>query len=65
MAQLTFLTQRNRARGTDKMDTQRCLSTMKDLVKVTARDISQRDVGNIPDTDLKAMIIRILTGVVE
>ena len=47
------------------MDTQRCFSTVKDLVKVTARDISQRDVGNIPDTDLKAMIIRILIRVVK
>ena len=47
------------------MDTQRCLATMKDLVKVTARDLSQRDISNIPDTEFKAMIIRILTGVVE
>ena len=62
---MTFLTQGNRARETDKMDTQRCLSTVKDLVKATARDLSQRDISNIPDTEFKAMIIRILTGVVE
>ena len=47
------------------MDTQRCLSTMKDLVKATARDLKQRDVSNIPDTDLKATIIRILIRVVK
>ena len=40
------------------MDSQRCLSTMKDLVKATARDLRQRDITNIPDTELKAMIIR-------
>ena len=60
-----MLTQRNRARETDKMDTQRCLPTMKDLVKVTVRDLSQRDINNIPDTEFKAMITRILTGVVK
>ena len=47
------------------MDTQRCLPTMKDLVKVTVRDLSQRDINNIPDTEFKAMITRILTGVVK
>ena len=47
------------------MDTQRCLSTMKDLVKVPARDLSQRDINNIPHTELKGMIIRTLTGVVK
>ena len=62
---MTFLTQRNRARETDKMHTQRCVSTMKDLVKATARDLSQRDISNIPDTEFKAMIIRILIGVVK
>ena len=47
------------------MDTQRCLSTMKDLVKATARDLSQRGINNIPDTELKAMIIKILIGVAK
>ena len=44
------------------MDTQRCLSTMKDLVKAKARDLSHRDISNIPDTEFKARIIRILNG---
>ena len=47
------------------MDTQRCLSTMKVLAKATARDLSQRYISNIPDTELKAMITRILIGVVK
>ena len=47
------------------MDTQRCLSTMKDLVKATDRDLSQRDISNISDTEFKAMIIRILIRVVK
>ena len=47
------------------MDTQRRLSTMKDLLKATVRDLSQRDINNIPDTEFKAMIIRILTGVAK
>ena len=47
------------------MDTQRCLPTMKDLVKATARDLSQSDISNIPDTELKAMFIRILIGVAK
>ena len=47
------------------MDTQRCLSTMKDLVKAKARDLSHRDISNMPDTELKAMIIKILIGVAK
>ena len=47
------------------MDTQRCLSTMKDLVKAIARDLSQRDISNVSEKELKAMIIRILIGVVK
>ena len=47
------------------MDTQRCVSTMKDLVKATARDLSQRDISNVPDTEFKGIITRILIGVVK
>ena len=47
------------------MHTQRCVSTMKDLVKATARDLSQRDISNIPDREFKAMTKRILIRVTK
>jgi len=44
------------------MPRQRNLPQMK-KVKATARDLSERDVSNMPDGEFKATIIRILTGI--
>ena len=35
---------------------------MKEQDKVTTRDLSKRNVSNMPDREFKGMIIRILTG---
>jgi len=35
---------------------------MKEQDKATARDLIEADISNIPDGELKATIIRILTG---
>lgn len=59
---LTFLIQRKRHRDLDKIRRQRILSQMKEQDKATVRDLSERDISNIPDGELKKIIIRILTG---
>lgn len=37
----------------------------KELEKATVRDLSKRDLSHIPDTEVKALIIWILTGVAK
>jgi len=44
------------------MPRQMNLSQMKEQDKATARDLIEADISNIPDGELKATIIRILTG---
>jgi len=35
---------------------------MKEQDKATERDLSRKDIGNMPDREFKVMIIRIFTG---
>ena len=44
------------------MRIQRNVSQMKEQDKGTARDLSKTDISNMPGRELKAMIIRTLTG---
>ena len=60
---MTFLIQRNRHREEDKRGRQRNISQMKEHDKITAGDLSKRKISNMPDTEVKLMIIRILTRV--
>ena len=55
-------TQRNRHRDIDKIRKQRNLSQMNEEDKATARDLSKRDISNMPDGEFKVMIISIFTG---
>ena len=57
-----FLTQRNRRREVDKVRRKRNTSQMKEQDKITAGDLSETEMSNIPDTEFKVMIIKILTG---
>jgi len=59
---MTFLTQRIRHRDLDKIRRQRNLSLMKEQDKAMVRDLSKRDISNMPDRESKVMIIRIITG---
>ena len=38
---------------------------MKQQDKVTASDLSETDISNMPDREFKATIIRIVTGIQE
>ena len=44
------------------MRKQRNLSQMKEQNKVTARDLNEIDINNMPDRDFKVIIIRVLPG---
>ena len=44
------------------MRKQRNLSQMKEQNKVTARDLNETDINNMPDRDFKVIIIRVLPG---
>ena len=35
---------------------------MEEKDKITARDLSEMDISNMPDREFKVMIIKILTG---
>jgi len=51
----------NRHRKSDKRRRQRNVSQMKEQSQTMARDQSKTDISNMPDTEFKAMIIKILT----
>ena len=55
---LTFLTHRK----IDKMRAQRIMVQMKEQDNITAGDLSKTQISNIPDTEFKVLIIKILTG---
>jgi len=38
------------------------MSQMKEQNKITVRDLSKIEINSMPDRELKAMIIKILTG---
>ena len=42
---------------------QRNMSQMKEQDKLTAGDVSETEMSNIPDREFKVMMIKILTGV--
>ena len=44
------------------MRKQRNLSQMKEQNKVTARDLNEIDINNMPDREFKVIIIRVLPG---
>ena len=46
----------------DKIPRWRNLSQMKGKSKTMARDLSDTDISKMPDEEIKATIIRILTG---
>lgn len=41
------------------------MSQMKEQEKITARDLSEREISSTPDTEFKAMIMKILIGLKE
>ena len=47
---------------TDNMPRWRNSSQTKEQDQATARDLSETDINNMPDKELKATIIRIVTG---
>ena len=55
---VTFLTHRK----IDKMRAQRIMVQMKEQDNITAGDLSKTQISNIPDTEFKVLIIKILTG---
>ena len=38
------------------------MSQMKEQEKITARELNEMEVSNIPDREFKVMIIKLLTG---
>ena len=44
------------------MRRQRKMSKMKDKDKITAIELNETEINNMPDTDFKVMVIKILTG---
>jgi len=47
------------------MRRQRNMSQMKEQDKITARDLNEMEINNVPDREFKEMIIKILTGLEE
>jgi len=54
---MSFLTQRNTHKDLDKMRRQTNMSQMKAQDKITARNLSEMEISNMPDRKFKVMII--------
>ena len=57
-----FLIHRNRHRELDNMGRQRNVSQMKEQDKTIARDLSKKDISDMPNREFKVQTINILTG---
>ena len=59
-----FLTQKQTERVRQNGETEDYVpnSQMKEKDKITARDLSEMDISNMLDRELKVMIIKIFTG---
>ena len=57
-----FANTQKRAQRLRQNDKTKNLSQMKEQDKTIARDLSETDISNMPDREVKGMIIMILTG---
>ena len=56
-----FPKHRNRGRDLDKMRRQRDMCQMKEQEKITARELNETEISNMPDREFKVMVIKITT----
>ena len=60
-----YLTHKNKQREAAKLRRQRNGAQVKEENKTPAKELSNEEIANLPDTELKTLVIRMLTEMVE